>query len=167
VQDGTHGPTPTRQSNRTRAEDPHREPKPHLTDYHLPNPVVEAYAMMFYHKGKFVLVRTEIGKNRGYAAFATHVSSIPGYRRVDLEGVESGVGKLRRVHLAETWNQHHLSLPSQPPVLPPGNPSALAEKKGVLLQSAEAHRELAVRSRQRPSQFDWPVVVDRYLENLP
>jgi hypothetical protein len=98
------------------------------------------------------------------AAFASHVSSIPGYRRVDLEGVESGVGKLRRVHLAETWDQDHLSLPSQPPVLPPGNPSALPEKMVVLLQSAEARSERAVRSRQRLSQFDWPVVVERYLE---
>jgi hypothetical protein len=138
--------------------------KPHLADYHLPNPVIEAYATTLYLKGKFVLARTETGKKRGYAAFASHVSSIPGYRQVDLEGVESGVGKLRRAHLVETWDQDHLSPPSQPPVLPPGNPSALAEKMGVLLQSAEALRELAVRSRQRPSQFDLPVVVDRYLE---
>jgi hypothetical protein len=97
------------QSNRTRAEDP-MTTKPHLADYHLPNPVIEACVTTFYLKGKFVLARTESGKNRGYAAFASHVSSIPGYRRVDLNGVEAGVGKLRRVHLAETWDPDHLEI---------------------------------------------------------
>jgi hypothetical protein len=33
--------------------------KSHLADYHLPDNVIEAYARAFYHKGKFVLVRTE------------------------------------------------------------------------------------------------------------
>jgi hypothetical protein len=32
--------------------------KSHLSDYHLPNQVIEAYATTFYHGGKFVLVRT-------------------------------------------------------------------------------------------------------------
>jgi len=32
--------------------------KSHLADYHLPDDVIEAYATTFYHKGKFVLVRT-------------------------------------------------------------------------------------------------------------
>lgn len=49
-------------------------------------------------------------------------------------------------------------------IVPPGNPSALAQKMGMLLQSVEVRNELATRSRQRASQFDWPVVVDRYLE---
>ena len=49
-------------------------------------------------------------------------------------------------------------------IVPPGNPSALAKKMGMLLQSVEARDELAARSRQRASQFDWPVVVDRYIE---
>jgi glycosyltransferase involved in cell wall biosynthesis len=49
-------------------------------------------------------------------------------------------------------------------IVPPGNPSALAQKMGMLLQSAEARNELATRSRRRASQFDWPVVLDRYLE---
>ena len=49
-------------------------------------------------------------------------------------------------------------------IVPPGNPSVLAEKMGMLMQNAEARNELAARSRQRASQFDWPVVVDRYLE---
>jgi glycosyltransferase involved in cell wall biosynthesis len=49
-------------------------------------------------------------------------------------------------------------------IVPPGNPSALAEKMRQLLQSVEARNELAARSRQRASQFDWHVVVDRYLE---
>jgi hypothetical protein len=84
--------------------------KPHLADYHLPNPVIGACVTTFYLKGKFVLARTETGKNRCYAAFASHVSSIPGYRRVDLNGVEAGVGKLRRVHLAETWDPDHLEI---------------------------------------------------------
>jgi hypothetical protein len=44
------------------------------------------------------------GKTGGYAAFASHVSSIP--------------AKLWRVHLAETWIKYHLSLPSQPPIFP-------------------------------------------------
>jgi len=33
--------------------------KSHLADYHLPEEVIEAYATTFYHKGKFVLVRTD------------------------------------------------------------------------------------------------------------
>jgi hypothetical protein len=33
--------------------------KPHLADYHLPNPVIKAYATTFYLKRKFVLARTE------------------------------------------------------------------------------------------------------------
>ena len=49
-------------------------------------------------------------------------------------------------------------------IVPPGNATALAEKMGILLQSAETRSSLASRSRQRASQFDWPVVVDRYLE---
>ena len=32
--------------------------KSDLADYHLPDEVIEAYATTFYHKGKFVLVRT-------------------------------------------------------------------------------------------------------------
>jgi len=49
-------------------------------------------------------------------------------------------------------------------IVPPGDPTALAEKMAVLLQSPEARSELAARSCRRASQFDWPVVVDRYLE---
>jgi glycosyltransferase involved in cell wall biosynthesis len=49
-------------------------------------------------------------------------------------------------------------------IVPPANPSALAEKMSQLLQSVEARSELAARSRERASQFDWQVVVDRYLE---
>ena len=33
--------------------------KSRLADYHLPDDVIEAYATALYHKGKFVLVRTE------------------------------------------------------------------------------------------------------------
>ena len=33
--------------------------KSHLADCHLPDDVIEAYATAFYHKGKFILVRTE------------------------------------------------------------------------------------------------------------
>jgi hypothetical protein len=33
--------------------------KSHLADCHLPDDVIEAYATAFYHKGKFLLVRTE------------------------------------------------------------------------------------------------------------
>ena len=49
-------------------------------------------------------------------------------------------------------------------IVPPGNPSALADRMSQLLQSVEARNELAARSLQRASQFDWQVVVDRYLE---
>ena len=49
-------------------------------------------------------------------------------------------------------------------VVPPGNPSALADRMSQLLQSVDARNELAARSLQRASQFDWQVVVDRYLE---
>jgi hypothetical protein len=33
--------------------------KSHLDDYHLPDEVIEAYAMTFSHSGEFLLVRTE------------------------------------------------------------------------------------------------------------
>jgi hypothetical protein len=33
--------------------------KAHLADYHLPGDVIDGYATTFYHKGKFVLVRTD------------------------------------------------------------------------------------------------------------
>jgi hypothetical protein len=33
--------------------------KAHLADYHLPEDVIDGYATTFYHKGKFVLVRTD------------------------------------------------------------------------------------------------------------
>ncbi len=49
---------------------PHLPPKPdrhtiiqafkaHLADYRLPDEVIEGYATTFYHKGKFVLVKTD------------------------------------------------------------------------------------------------------------
>ena len=49
---------------------PHLQPKPdrhtiiqafkaHLADYRLPDEVIEGYATTFYHKGKFVLVKTD------------------------------------------------------------------------------------------------------------
>ena len=31
----------------------------HLADYRLPDEVIEGYATTFYHKGKFVLVKTD------------------------------------------------------------------------------------------------------------
>jgi hypothetical protein len=33
--------------------------KAHLADYHLSEDVIDGYATTFYHKGKFVLVRTD------------------------------------------------------------------------------------------------------------
>ena len=33
--------------------------KAHLADYHLPENVIDGYATTFYHKGKFVLVKTD------------------------------------------------------------------------------------------------------------
>ena len=33
--------------------------KAHLADYHLPEDIIDGYATTFYHKGKFVLVKTD------------------------------------------------------------------------------------------------------------
>jgi len=33
--------------------------KSHLSDYHLPDEIIEAYAMTFSHSGEFLLVKTE------------------------------------------------------------------------------------------------------------
>jgi len=49
-------------------------------------------------------------------------------------------------------------------IVPPGNPSMLANKMSALLQNAQVRSDLAGRSYRRASQFDWPMVVDRYLE---
>jgi glycosyltransferase involved in cell wall biosynthesis len=49
-------------------------------------------------------------------------------------------------------------------IVPPGNPTALAEKMASLMQAEEARNELSARSYRRASQFDWPIVVDRYVE---
>ena len=49
-------------------------------------------------------------------------------------------------------------------IVPPGDPGALAEKMTAVLQSAEARSDLSARSYRRAAQFDWPMVVDRYLE---
>jgi hypothetical protein len=43
--------------------------KSHLADCHLPDDVIDAYATAFYHKGKFIVVRTE-------PECAKHVSEI-------------------------------------------------------------------------------------------
>ncbi|HEY5741816.1 MAG TPA: glycosyltransferase [Terrimicrobiaceae bacterium] len=49
-------------------------------------------------------------------------------------------------------------------IVPPADPAALAETMSLILQSAATRSELSARSFRRASQFDWPVVVDRYLE---
>jgi hypothetical protein len=36
--------------------------KAHLANYHLPKEVIKAYAVMFYHNGEFLLVRSDAGR---------------------------------------------------------------------------------------------------------
>jgi glycosyltransferase involved in cell wall biosynthesis len=49
-------------------------------------------------------------------------------------------------------------------IVPPRNASRLAESMAAILQNPQTRTELADRSYRRASQFDWPMVVDRYLE---
>jgi glycosyltransferase involved in cell wall biosynthesis len=49
-------------------------------------------------------------------------------------------------------------------IVPPGNATLLAERMAAILQNPQARTELADRSSRRASQFDWPMVVDRYLD---
>jgi glycosyltransferase involved in cell wall biosynthesis len=49
-------------------------------------------------------------------------------------------------------------------IVPPRDASRLAESMAAILQNPQARTELADRSYRRASQFDWPMVVDRYLE---
>ena len=49
-------------------------------------------------------------------------------------------------------------------IVPPRDASRLAESMAAILQDPQARTELADRSYRRASQFDWPMVVDRYLE---
>ncbi len=49
-------------------------------------------------------------------------------------------------------------------IVPPRDPGKLAEAMAALLQNAQTRNELSVRSFQRAAQFDWPTVVDRYLQ---
>jgi hypothetical protein len=39
--------------------------KSHLADYHVPDEIIEAYAMTFSHSGEFLLVRTENKRAEG------------------------------------------------------------------------------------------------------
>lgn len=49
-------------------------------------------------------------------------------------------------------------------IVPPGESRLLAEAMAAILQDPQKRTELANRSFRRASQFDWPMVVDRYLE---
>ena len=49
-------------------------------------------------------------------------------------------------------------------IVPPRDPSSLAQAMATLLQDGQRRNELSVRSSQRAARFDWPRVLDRYLE---
>jgi glycosyltransferase involved in cell wall biosynthesis len=49
-------------------------------------------------------------------------------------------------------------------IVAPGNPRMLAEGMAEILQNARTRTDLSDRSYRRAAQFDWPMVVDRYLE---
>lgn len=49
-------------------------------------------------------------------------------------------------------------------IVPPRDPASLAQAMARLLGDAQTRRELSVRSSQRAARFDWPRVLDRYLE---
>jgi glycosyltransferase involved in cell wall biosynthesis len=49
-------------------------------------------------------------------------------------------------------------------IVPPRDPSSLAQAMATLIQDAQRRNELSGRSSQRAAGFDWPRVLDRYLE---
>ena len=49
-------------------------------------------------------------------------------------------------------------------IVPPRDPASLAQAMATLLEDAQTRREFSVRSSQRAARFDWPRVLDRYLE---
>ncbi len=49
-------------------------------------------------------------------------------------------------------------------IVPTGDPEALAKNMRALAADAGARQDLAARSLKRATAFDWPAVVDRYLE---
>jgi glycosyltransferase involved in cell wall biosynthesis len=49
-------------------------------------------------------------------------------------------------------------------IVPARDPARLAQAMATLLEDAQTRRELSVRSSQRAARFDWPRVLDRYLE---
>ena len=49
-------------------------------------------------------------------------------------------------------------------IVPPRDPERLGEAMATLLLDAQRRREFSVRSSQRAARFDWPKVVDRYLD---
>jgi glycosyltransferase involved in cell wall biosynthesis len=49
-------------------------------------------------------------------------------------------------------------------IVPPRDPARLAQAMATVLEDSQTRRELSVRSSQRAARFDWPRVLDRYLE---
>jgi glycosyltransferase involved in cell wall biosynthesis len=49
-------------------------------------------------------------------------------------------------------------------IVPPRDPARLAQAMATVIEDAQTRRELSVRSSQRAARFDWPRVLDRYLE---
>jgi glycogen synthase len=49
-------------------------------------------------------------------------------------------------------------------IVPPRDPARLAQAMATLLEDAPKRRELSSRSSQRAARFDWPRVVDQYLD---
>jgi glycosyltransferase involved in cell wall biosynthesis len=49
-------------------------------------------------------------------------------------------------------------------IVPPREPASLAHAMAALMEDGQTRRELSLRSSQRAARFDWPRVVERYLE---
>jgi glycosyltransferase involved in cell wall biosynthesis len=49
-------------------------------------------------------------------------------------------------------------------IVPPREPARLAHAMAALMEDGQTRRELSLRSSQRAARFDWPRVVERYLE---
>jgi glycosyltransferase involved in cell wall biosynthesis len=49
-------------------------------------------------------------------------------------------------------------------IVPPGDPASLAQAMASVIEDAEKRRELSERSSQRAVRFDWPRVLNQYLQ---
>jgi glycosyltransferase involved in cell wall biosynthesis len=49
-------------------------------------------------------------------------------------------------------------------IVPPRDPAKLAQAMAMLMEDEQTRKQLSVRASQRAAQFDWPRVLDRYLQ---